>query len=234
MNHNRIANLIFLSLLLTLLLCSCATPGIKNSPSPTPNTNIVSSVPLSITLTNCTDKWTILQYETLTSLETNGKIEYPSYGDVFLRIAIDPSSKPPEQLAGFWKGTDVYLIDNKGGEYFSFYLLFAASSETDPIFIIFSVPTDHQDFTLHFLNWPPVRLDKSYSPPMPCTTIESAVPTISTISTATPTLYTVVEGDTWFSIAIQFNVSVSDLLAVNPGLSSGNLPVGTSIVIPVR
>lgn len=44
--------------------------------------------------------------------------------------------------------------------------------------------------------------------------------------------YTVVAGDTFYSISRRFGITVAELMAANPGIPAGNLIVGTVICIP--
>ncbi|MEW6171740.1 MAG: glycosyl hydrolase family 18 protein [Bacillota bacterium] len=46
------------------------------------------------------------------------------------------------------------------------------------------------------------------------------------------TLYVIQPGDTFYTIALSFNVSVESLIAANPGVDPNNLQVGQTIVIP--
>lgn len=46
--------------------------------------------------------------------------------------------------------------------------------------------------------------------------------------------YAIQRGDTIYSIANQFNVSISDLIYANPGLNPYNLAVGQLILIPTN
>ena len=45
--------------------------------------------------------------------------------------------------------------------------------------------------------------------------------------------YTIQPGDTFFSIASRFNISVDDLIEANPGVDPNNLRVGQVICIPL-
>ncbi|MBM7856022.1 LysM repeat protein, partial [Desulfohalotomaculum tongense] len=45
-------------------------------------------------------------------------------------------------------------------------------------------------------------------------------------------LYTIKAGDTFYSIARRYDVSLDDLLAANPGIDPDNLRVGQVICIP--
>jgi LysM repeat protein len=54
----------------------------------------------------------------------------------------------------------------------------------------------------------------------------------STKSTSGIKKYVVQSGDSWSSIAAQFNTSITDLQALNPELSSTTLVVGVKIVVP--
>jgi LysM repeat protein len=58
------------------------------------------------------------------------------------------------------------------------------------------------------------------------------LPTIAPVPTSTPFLYTVVANDTLIGIAVRFNVSLDELLAVNPGVDPRFLSIGTELVIP--
>jgi LysM repeat protein len=46
-------------------------------------------------------------------------------------------------------------------------------------------------------------------------------------------VYTIVSGDTFFSIAGRFNTTVEALIAANPGINPNNLSIGQVICIPV-
>jgi LysM repeat protein len=50
--------------------------------------------------------------------------------------------------------------------------------------------------------------------------------------TPRPTLYTIVPGDTLSQIAVDDGTTLSELLAVNPGIDPNNVPVGTQIRLP--
>ena len=48
----------------------------------------------------------------------------------------------------------------------------------------------------------------------------------------TPFVHTIEAGDTLIAIALQYNITLDDLLAANPGINSNQLSIGTEIVIP--
>jgi LysM repeat protein len=48
----------------------------------------------------------------------------------------------------------------------------------------------------------------------------------------TPFLHTIEAGDTLIAIALQYNITLDDLLAANPGINSNQLSIGTEIIIP--
>jgi hypothetical protein len=55
---------------------------------------------------------------------------------------------------------------------------------------------------------------------------------VGAVASPTPLIYTVVANDTFFGIAVSFNVSLEALIAANPGLDPRALAPGTEIVIP--
>ena len=69
---------------------------------------------------------------------------------------------------------------------------------------------------------------------MPPTQTPSVIPALTEIILPTPTMYTytVVQGDTFISIAQKAGVTLQALQAANPGVSATALSVGTKLVIP--
>lgn len=57
-------------------------------------------------------------------------------------------------------------------------------------------------------------------------------PTFTALPTATPIPYVVKKGDTLIGIAVQHNVSMEALEAVNPGINPTNLQIGQTVFIP--
>jgi LysM repeat protein len=57
--------------------------------------------------------------------------------------------------------------------------------------------------------------------------------TFTPLPTPTPFTYPVQEGDTLLAIAFRFNVTVDDIMSVNPGINPNLLSVGTNLVIPL-
>ncbi|HSO13057.1 MAG TPA: LysM peptidoglycan-binding domain-containing protein [Anaerolineales bacterium] len=66
----------------------------------------------------------------------------------------------------------------------------------------------------------------------PQLTPEGLVPLKTPLPSPTPFTYTVKSGDTISSIALQFGVSIDDLIAANPEVSPSAMPIGTALKIP--
>jgi LysM repeat protein len=65
-------------------------------------------------------------------------------------------------------------------------------------------------------------------PPAP----EGLVPLKTPLPTSTPFTYSVKAGDTISSIALQFGVTIDELLAINPEVNANAMSVGTTLKIP--
>ncbi|MGE5594549.1 MAG: LysM peptidoglycan-binding domain-containing protein [Hyphomicrobiales bacterium] len=96
--------------------------------------------------------------------------------------------------------------------------------------------------TVHELPTPTTSIGATATPTAPAAATRAtpggaATPTPSasasaTATTAAPATYTIREGDTLSGIAAQFNTTVDALIALNPGISADNLPVGQEIKLP--
>jgi LysM repeat protein len=71
-----------------------------------------------------------------------------------------------------------------------------------------------------------------YFGPNPTATVQAVGTLVGAVATPTPLIYTVVANDTFFGIAVSFNVSLEALIAANPGLDPRALAPGTEILIP--
>ncbi|KAL1741568.1 hypothetical protein HDZ31DRAFT_45151 [Schizophyllum fasciatum] len=76
--------------------------------------------------------------------------------------------------------------------------------------------------------------DGEHDFPLGTTSGSAAMPSASTISPECRTMYTVMEGDICQVISDEYTVSLTQLLAANPGLDSdcGNLEEGEQLCIP--
>jgi LysM repeat protein len=70
------------------------------------------------------------------------------------------------------------------------------------------------------------RTPDQISPTPPLSTAEPLLPT------ATPFLHTIQAGETLYSIAIKYNISLDSLASANPGLDTRMLIVGSEVIIP--
>ncbi|MBK9926098.1 MAG: LysM peptidoglycan-binding domain-containing protein [Anaerolineales bacterium] len=67
--------------------------------------------------------------------------------------------------------------------------------------------------------------------PLPLTP-EGLVPLKTPLPTSTPFTYSVKAGDTISSIALQFGVTIDELLSINPEVNANAMSVGTTLKIP--
>ena len=74
-------------------------------------------------------------------------------------------------------------------------------------------------------------LTQTPQPPPPLTP-EGLVPLKTPLPTSTPFTYTVKSGDTVSSIALQFGVTIDELLAINPEVNANAMPIGIVLKIP--
>jgi len=72
----------------------------------------------------------------------------------------------------------------------------------------------------------------STSAPPQLLTPEGLVPLKTPLPTSTPFTYTVKSGDTISSIALQFGVTIDELMSVNPDVSPNAMSIGTVLKIP--
>ena len=77
----------------------------------------------------------------------------------------------------------------------------------------------------------PILISTS-SPTSSPTASPSQTPTFVNLPTPTPILYTVVQNDNLTNIANKYNITLEELLAANPKVSSQTLTVGTVLTIP--
>lgn len=83
----------------------------------------------------------------------------------------------------------------------------------------------------------PTRTPIPSATPRPSATLPPTA-TVPPTETPRPTatsanrVYEVQSGDTLLAIALEFDVSVADILAANPGLDAGSLQIGQEIIIP--
>ena len=68
--------------------------------------------------------------------------------------------------------------------------------------------------------------------PAPQLTPEGLVPLKTPLPTSTPFTYSVKSGDTISSIALEYGVSIDDLIAANPEVSPSAMSIGTVLKIP--
>jgi len=88
----------------------------------------------------------------------------------------------------------------------------------------------------------PAETETGIQPPLPATTVQTppelpsaAEVAAADIPTSEPLIYVVKEGDTLYSLARQYNVTVNELFSINPGLSETSLTKGLRIkIIPGR
>ena len=82
---------------------------------------------------------------------------------------------------------------------------------------------------------PPLNpyLSATRTPDQPTPTTTTVAPTTEPlIPSATPFKHTVQPGDTLFGIAIQYNISLDELVSANPGIDTSLLSLGTELNIP--
>lgn len=72
----------------------------------------------------------------------------------------------------------------------------------------------------------------STSAPLQLSTPEGLVPLKTPLPTSTPFAYSVKSGDTISSVALQFGVTIDELLDVNPDVNANAMSVGTVLKIP--
>lgn len=86
---------------------------------------------------------------------------------------------------------------------------------------------------------PSVRSNLTVTPYQLATAQSSSTPAPIITSTQeallpspTPFLHTIQAGDTLIAIALQYNVTLDDLVAANPGINSNQLTIGAEVIIP--
>jgi len=75
-----------------------------------------------------------------------------------------------------------------------------------------------------------------YTPPPPSQT-QTLIPIVTStqealLPTSTPFTYKIQEGDTLYGIALRFDITVDEIIAANPDLSSNILSIGDTLIIP--
>jgi LysM repeat protein len=83
---------------------------------------------------------------------------------------------------------------------------------------------------------PILQITPYWTPTSSPTTISptpASTPTATSLPTPTPFTHTIVEGDMLGGIALQYGLTVEDLLAANPDVDPGFLRVGSTVVVPL-
>lgn len=93
-------------------------------------------------------------------------------------------------------------------------------------------PTPGPDVSLVTLTAPIPGMDET----VPVSTLPSptkiAIPTTTPKPSPTPILYTIVEGDTLFDIAVRYQTTVDTLISLNPDLQPELLTIGQTLILP--
>lgn len=219
-----------------LILGSCNTPVTQKAPS-----SQEPPVPPAITptvkeekafiLTDGINKWKITGVELTKNSVYMGQSQTAPDGSYFLIIHMDASLSDPLKVE--FRSENIFVTDSQGNQYrFAAFQMRSDTKETDLFFE--PVPEDQKEFTLHVLDWQAVHLGE-----VPI--VSNPIPTEAQFATPQPSItpvayndYTVLEGDTWWSIAVKFGVAIDELLASNPEISSRPVPAGTVIKIPIH
>ncbi len=143
----------------------------------------------------------------------------------YTRESPPPKSNPQP---GYWYNRGVKKIRSLWWIILAAGLLAGCASGTGQNTPVPATPSDVPVITLYQTTAPTQLL-----PAATATATSAPAPTLPPLPTPTPFLYTVVEGDTMIGIAINFGVSLDELMVANPEVDPYILSVGTPLVIPL-